>query len=300
MYKFIICIVLFMLLTLPGFCDEIQDVEYSSFGINENRLLEFADFLFFDGDFFRAISVYKAIYFYSQDDDMKTYCILRIAKAYLKSNKYKSSIRYAGILANDDNALATVKTESFLLLGLNYYSLQNYQLASQFFTMADELQPFDQGLLYLGLIEAETRNWEGASEVFSTLARNNDNKQLTDLAHNLSLEVLKGKKIKRVSPVFSVFLSTLIPGAGQLYSGHFYDALQAFLYVGIFGLASYGVYLYDSHFSDHYVYTIAMVSITGLLHLSNIISAYRTAQYRNHRVENQFLDNIRSMVFTDY
>lgn len=287
-----------MLFPLPGFSDEIQDIDLLFPGMNENKLLEFADFLFLDGDFFRAISVYKALYFYSRDDDMRTYCILRIAKAYLKSNKYKSSIRYAGILANDENALTAAKTESFLLLGLNYYSLQNYQLAHQFFTMADEIQPFDRGLLYLGLLEAENRNWEGASEVFSTLTRNNDNMQLTDLAESLSLEVLKGKKIKRVSPVFSVILSTLIPGAGQVYSGHFYDALQAFLYVGIFGFASYGVYLYDSHFSDHYVYTIAMVSITGLLHLSNMISAYRTAQYRNYRIENQFLDNVRSMVFS--
>lgn len=90
-------------------------------------------------------------------------------------------------------------------------------------------------------------------------------------------------------PKVALFLSTIIPGAGQFYSNHYVDGLQAFFTVGVCILfSSIAIQSYNSNESS-IVPPMFTVSTAGLLYYANLLSGYRTAIYRNNRIKEDYL-----------
>ena len=118
------------------------------------------------------------------------------------------------------------------------------------------------------------------------------------MSDQLSKDVLEGDNIYRKNQYFATILSSILPGSGQFYCHHYYDGIQAFIYVGAFAFGTYTSYRYDKNFNTNYFSTIATASITGLFHIGNIIGAQRTAGYYNLKQKQKFLDSIRIKVFS--
>jgi hypothetical protein len=78
--------------------------------------------------------------------------------------------------------------------------------------------------------------------------------------------------------------------------GHWWDALQAAAFVGAFALTSFVAYEYDHSRGGPYWLTGISLSLTGVLHLANILGAERTAGYYNQRQDQLFLEPIRARV----
>jgi TM2 domain-containing membrane protein YozV len=96
------------------------------------------------------------------------------------------------------------------------------------------------------------------------------------------------------SPLFAATLSAVLPGAGQAYYGHWFDAAQALGFVAAFGFVSYFAYRYDGARGGPYVFTAVSLSLTALLHLANILGAERTARYFNQHQRDLFVAPIRA------
>ena len=103
------------------------------------------------------------------------------------------------------------------------------------------------------------------------------------------VEALKKLQSELRSPYLSGFLSALLPGAGQFYSSHPIDGLQAMLVVGagtLFSVVSTNGYRSGEL---HVSIPIATISITALFHYANILSGQRTAIYRNMKLKRDFM-----------
>ena len=101
--------------------------------------------------------------------------------------------------------------------------------------------------------------------------------------------LLKKLRADLRNPTLSKILSLFIPGAGQMYSSHPIDGLQALLVVGagsMFSLVAINSY----HAGDlHLAVPIATTSITALFHYANVLSGHRAAIYRNMKLKRDFL-----------
>jgi len=261
----------------------------------------YANWLFSEQDYFRAITEYKKLFYYSKDIDIKNECLIKISSAYLKSNKFKSSIRYSSVLLNQPNLIVQQINKANNYIGLSYYGLKVFSMAEDYFKKAENSDSTGFSLFYLALIDAEKSKYKDASFKYFNLYQNYPKSKLAELSKQLSSDVLKGYKVKTKNSYLAALLSTIIPGSGQIYCNHYYDGIQAFLYVSAFAFASYACYKYDNKFNNNYTNTYVAISITSLFHIGNIIGAQRTASYYNLKHRQKFLNQIREKVFSiDY
>ncbi|MBN2105386.1 hypothetical protein JW835_15210 [bacterium] len=263
--------------------------------------LSYADYLMKSHDFFRAISEYKKIHYYATDDEIKNNCLLNISKAYMKSNKYKLSIRYASLLLNKKNIEQEYVIKANNYIGLNYYGLRVLNMAEDYFNKTRSIDNTGFSLFYLSLVDIEKGQYETARQKYISICEAYPESELYDISKRLSDRVLLARNIQKRSPLISTVLSTLIPGSGQIYCQHYYDGIQAFMYVGAFAFASWISYKYDKKYNNHYLTTYASLSVTAIFHLGNIIGASKTASYYNLKQKEKYLDAVRKDVFSiDY
>ena len=93
------------------------------------------------------------------------------------------------------------------------------------------------------------------------------------------------------NPRLARLLSTFIPGAGQLYSLHHIDGLQAIMVVGagiLYSSVAYNAYSNNQIGAGLPAITIG---VTGLFHYANILSGFRTAVYRNIKLKRDFINS---------
>jgi tetratricopeptide (TPR) repeat protein len=260
--------------------------------------LEYADCLFREQDYFRAITEYKKLYYYSKDSKCKNRCLLQISKAYLNSNQYKLSIKYANALLNRRETADADFSRANTVMGLSYYGLKVFPIAEDYFIKALETDTTEFSLFYLALLDAERFRYKEASFKYNKISQISKDRELANTSQQLAQQVQNGYLVKRRNPALATLMSVLVPGSGQVYCSHQYDGLQAALYVGAFTFASYACYRYDNKFRNNYINTYLAISITGLFHLGNIIGARRTAQYFNQKQRQNFLNGIREKTFS--
>jgi tetratricopeptide (TPR) repeat protein len=256
----------------------------------------FADALFRQEDYFRAISEYKRVLFYNSNDSIKNYCLVQIAKSYRKSFKYESAIRYSAALLNRAELSPALRRQGHLNLGLSYLESKMPQLALPYFQAAVANDSTAFPFLCMGLTELEKQNWDGAANWFRKAASTRRDSLAKAQIMGFSNSTAKLKNQSWKSPLLSSALSLVVPGSGQFYSGHVYDGVQAFLFTMSFAFATYATYKYEHAFNEHLRWTYAGVSVTAIFHAANVIGANRTARYRNWKKRSDFTKSVHDAV----
>jgi hypothetical protein len=260
--------------------------------------MSFAQSLLSEKDYFRAITELKRVKFSAVDEALRELCDVKIGEAYLWSNKYDLSISVlggrlsAGVV--DENRVSTME----LLLGLDYVGLHAFPIAEGYFNEAMGSGQVFFPLLYLGLIRAENGSWGESEGLFARAAAASASDEQASVAEALREEVRRAPAIGRKSPVLSGLLSAAVPGSGQVYTGHYVDAAQAFLAVGALSLATYGFYRYESQRNDSYILTGIGFVVTAMFHAANVYGAVKTADYYNMKQKEDFLDVMREAAFS--
>jgi tetratricopeptide (TPR) repeat protein len=260
--------------------------------------LRFSEHLMREGDYFRAITEYKRVLFFAGDDSIKDHCLLQIAKAYRRSGKFELAIENAAAVLMTSAASPALRFDANVSLGMCYLEANMPQLALQYFTAASQLPDTTRfARLCVGVVKAETRDYEGAGQSFGDAGHQSALVRLRTAAEECSALVKEYSQRPQFSSTVAATLSSVLPGAGQLYSGHTYDALQAFLYTGSMTLAAIAVYRYERSVSGHLGWTYVGITVAGMFHLSNIIGAARTAEYRNWKTHTDMTRQLREILF---
>ncbi len=262
--------------------------------VNPPSRIGWADQLFREGDYARAITVYKEVRYFNNDDELKGYCSYQIARCHLGLRQYdKLAIRISQYFSRDD-LTSEQSSRATQLMGLAYAMQKLTPLAEMQFDRAFSLHNNSLTDIYLAWMVAEQGDWRLAQDRFSNSAKvyADRGSTATRLSEWASL-MGQAEHIPRKSALTAGLMSTLFPGSGQIYCGHTVDAIQAFVYVTGFGLATWAAYRYESSFHQARIGTYVGSMFTLSFHIANIWGAQRTAKYRNNRYYEEILNPIR-------
>lgn len=110
-------------------------------------------------------------------------------------------------------------------------------------------------------------------------------------AARLALE--EGAPRGRKSPVLALGMSAVLPGAGQLYTGHTYDALQAFVFTGALSYGAFASWRYElDRESPNLVLPVLSSAIAAVFYLSNVRGAHASAARANRFAEARFYRSV--------
>lgn len=206
--------------------------EDSSF--SADQLIEFAEHLTQQGEYFRAISEYRRFLFYYPYDPRRAMILFRVGLAFYRGQSYAEALETFRAVAQNFPETSYGHL-AWLWQGESLLRQQQYNAAEQTYReaqqqgLADEVS--QQAHYHQSWALLYRRQWQEASQV---LQRIPPDSALHGTAQRLAAEALQGRDIVPKSPVVAGVLSTVLPGSGQLYNGRLGDAVLAFFLNGLF------------------------------------------------------------------
>ncbi|MEW6685765.1 MAG: tetratricopeptide repeat protein [Candidatus Edwardsbacteria bacterium] len=178
-----------------------EEIKYSTDPI---LILQFAESLESEGDYYRAVSEYKRFLYFSKDTLQSDKILYKISSLYEKMGKPENAL---DILMR----IQRKEEKKYLFeLGKVHFLMKNYENARSFWNGNDTL-----------------RGW-------TYLKEKDFSKAKKFLGH---IDNLHSKK-----PILAAFLSSLVPGLGRVYAGRSGDGVSSFLLTVSSGLSAYKYY----------------------------------------------------------
>lgn len=252
------------------------------------KQLHFADRLFEDKDFYRAITEYKRfIFFYPEAQSMCERAYFKIGISYYAAKRYEDSIKALTIFIEK-------YPKSFLINDARYHkgiaekSLKRYDLSISTFQDiidSDRGEYRNKAFYQQALIFIDMENWVRARETFLQIPKES-------ALYSSASVFLQGldniDNIPCKSPAVAGTLATILPGSGHLYTERPRDALVAFLLNGAFIFAAVELFNDDEYVTGGIVTFFELGWYSG-----NIYSAVSSAHKYNKRVKKDFIQGLR-------
>ena len=262
--------------------------------VSSDELLGFADGLLSQRDYYRGISVLKAVAHFTDDPRTRTLCVFKIGEAYQKSRKYRSAVGYLERYIADAPA-DTLLYRAQMYLGASWLRLGRYHEAAGSFLQAESMKKDGTGIVWAAYSNLERGEFAAATDLFQSIVREREGDAIALGTQDILREIAAYRGSRQSARVAST-LSALCPGLGQLYSRHYYDAAQAFILVNGFAYMTYASYRLGDLGEQSHLVTALSAAVTGMFHYANILGAGRTAAYRNQRQLDHSLKQIRFLI----
>ena len=284
---------------------------------SDSQLL-YADALFDESDYDAAILEFKRYIFYNPQIDLLDYALYRIGQSYYYSHSPIDAQKNFDRLLKD-YPQSPFRLHARLMLGKTFMDNEDFAKARNEFRIITEsssppLSPRIRGD-EMGGISAQAqylqawsylseRDWYSAIAEFRkvgqfqpftkfTLERSEGfegrpDSPLSIKAESLADTALAGIRLPRKSPTLARWMSTFLPGSGQIYVGKITNGListafnAAFIYL-----------LVDSIRDKRYVDTVGIYAIGARFYWGNIYNATQSALEYNRRLEDRLLEKLK-------
>lgn len=257
---------------------------------------DYAHHLIAERDYFRAISEYKALAFREPDLARRAVYQLEIGRAYRISGRPELSIDALTRLLSAKGAAPDVQAKAHLNLALDYLSIRAIPVATLHLEDAARLGERGPASLLTAVNAALSDRPADARAALDEARRGTLDGAMTALADSTERSLTAVATARTKSPLLAATLSAVLPGAGQAYTGHWFDAMQAFGFVSAFGFTSYLAYDHDRARGGPYVLTGVALGITTFFYVANILGAERTARYVTQKGRDDALEPLRQNV----
>ncbi len=255
-------------------------------GVNEH-VLGFAESLYDEGDYFRAIGEYKRFIFLHPGDLLAERAHFRIAESFFQAKRWQEAID-AGQLFLTKYPASLRYFEMLYLKGRVERQDRRYADALLTFdaiVTARELDYGDKARYQKALIRLEQRDWQGAKE---SLLQFPPGSPLSFTATAFAAEIPNREDLPRKSPVTAGLLAALLPGAGHLYAERPRDALMAFLLNGAFIWGAVELFRQDNYAAGGIVAFFEAGWYSG-----NIYSAVSSVHKYNRDIEDNLIQKLK-------
>lgn len=252
------------------------------------RQFRFAERLFEDNDFYRAITEYKRfIFFHPEARSMCERAFFKIGMSYHGAKRYEEAVK-------EFTTFIEKYPESSLLNDARYHkgiaekSLKRYDTALSTFQDiidADSGEYRSKAIYQQALLFIDMEAWGRAGETFREIP---EGSALYPSASVFSQGLDNIDNIPYKSPATAGTLAAVLPGAGHLYTERPRDALVAFLLNGAFILAAVELFNDDQYVAGGIVTFFELGWYSG-----NIYSAVSSAHKYNKRVKKDFIQGLR-------
>ncbi len=279
-YRMIFASLAFLqLLLLPAWGREEPDL---------GDVFGFAESLYAQGDYFRAIGEYKRYIFLQPHNDLTERSTFRIAEAYYHAQRWSEAIEACQVFL--EHYPSSSRAYEMLYLEGRIETLDHrYDDAIRTLdTIVAARNPdySDKAQYQKALIRLEQRNWAGARSYLGEIPASSP---LSPLSAALMTEILHEKDLPQKSPVTAGVLAAVLPGAGHLYAERPRDALVSFLLNGVFIWGAVELFQNDNYAAGGLVALFEAGWYGG-----NIYSAVNSVEKYNRDLESSFLQRIMS------
>ena len=263
----------------------------SSVPEDENRQHRYAEKLFELGDYQAARRAYKQLLFDHRDTQLRDVADYRIAQSYYHQNRPEQ----AELLFREFSVIhpnSPMRFQSQLMLGQIQFDDGKYSLART--TLFELLHTSEDVAVaaashYLrGWCYIHTSDWNKAITEFRQVNMPETDMLQKERASQLADKLLNETPLSFKSPETASWLSTIIPGSGQLYVGKVKEGLLAAAASGAF------IYLAVDAVRERRYIDCAGISLVGLsFYWSNRTNARRLASEYNAQHEQEFIETLK-------
>ncbi len=248
------------------------------------RLFNFAESLLAEGDYFRAITEYKRFLFLYPYHPLAKEASYNIGLAYFRGQEWEEAIlQFRQVM--EDYPGEEIAGEALFMIGESYYRQGDYESAIQVYQAVTAQFPPEtlggRAQYRLGWSLLRLRQWSDASKLFGQV---DPQSPYFPSAQALAQEAKQGFTLPRKSPPLAGFLSSMLPGAGQAYTGRYRDALVALLLNGAF--IAGGI---EAIRAGNEALAGAIFFFEAGWYMGNIYGAVNAAHKQNRDTEDQFL-----------
>lgn len=263
-----------LLLTAENYSQSGQ-INFSS----PENILKFADYLFCEKDYLRAVDEYNRYLNLEQKDTVLFKLALSSARIgnnsaafdlydkLLKNSSFEDIVRLEIAKLNfrnrDFSKLDEIAGDPDFLESKYYPSIRILNYLTFFFN--DQLIKIDQ---------------EEFTAIFPEYSRQ-------------SIMEFYERKVypPHKNPVFAAILSTVVPGVGKIYTGHYGDGITAFILTGLLSYTSYSNFKAGHDFRGW-----LFAGLGGIFYLGNIYGSAVSAQIRNAEIDLQLKIDINNFL----
>lgn len=260
----------------------IADIDYYS----AQNTLKFADYLYEQGDFLRAVGEYQRYLFYQPQESEKIR--YRIALCYRLGGKTEQAIQiFETFLQESPNS--KLASSAYYQIGVSYFLMEKYGKSVNYLGTSlphiTDVHYRAESQQLIGLSYLMQKQWFEAEKIFTGL-HESDVLEVREKAAIHSKYAAQGAKLPTRSPLLAGFLSTIVPGAGRIYTGRVGDALNSLLTVGLTGWQAYDGFRRDGLSS---VKGWTLGTLSGIFYVGNIYGSVLSARIYNRHVADEFL-----------
>lgn len=250
--------------------------------------LEFAFDLMRERDYFRAGTEFKRVGSASNSPSVKAMARFYVAENVFASGDWKAAvIEYTHVRQSYPDTRWS--EQAGFMAGMSLFNLGDYRACRaemEVFTGANAVcDVSDEAHFLSGLSYLEEGQWRSASAAFAqalSLPHLQNSPYPFDL---MARESLGGEKLPTRSGFLAALMSAVVPGAGQMYSGRFWDGMRALTVNGLLILSAYKL-VEDEHYAGAYLVT----GITVPFYVGNIIGARAAADDYDRRQRTELID----------
>ena len=282
-------LIIFLTTTLLPFASTEEPIEYYA----PENVRKFADFLYEQGEFFRASGEYQRYLFHISEKEAESEKIrYKIALCYRFAGQTEQAIENFQTLLQT-HPKSQFASRAYYQIGATYFFIDRFEQSTQFLSEAlpyitDKRQRAEAEQL-IGLSYLMQKQWSEASEVFKIL-QGSDVISVKEKALAYHNYAETGAQLPTRSPFLAGVLSTIVPGSGRLYTGlRIGDAVTSLITVGVTGWQAYDGFRRDGLSS---VKGWTLGTISGIFYLGNIYGSVISARVYNRRVEDEFLTTL--------
>lgn len=277
--KSLYCLLIFITVFAAGISAETADLQY-----------RYAEQLFESGDYQAARLAYKRLLFYDLDTEFRDIADYRIAQSYY----YQSETTRAEALFRDFSTKhpnAPLRLQSQLMLGQLHFDAGAYSLARttlfELLHTANEPEIVEAAHYLRGWCYIHTTDWNKAISELRQAGTSQTGGHRGKKARELADILLEETPLPTKSPQVADWLSTVVPGSGQFYTGKIREGLLAAVLNGTF------IYLaVDAIRERRYVDCVGISLIGWRFYWGNRTEARRFATEYNAHHEQALIETL--------
>ncbi|GBC64055.1 hypothetical protein DENIS_5056 [Desulfonema ishimotonii] len=261
--------------------------------IDADQQIRFAEHYFSAGEYEKAVAEYERFIHFFPDDARVGQAMYQIGLAHFKAKKYQKAVDALMTLTDrigqpgHQPASDTVYAACYLIsacyekMGTPGQSIVNLR---NLIVVTDDPQVRDESHYRVGWIFLEAGEWENAMSAFGQIRQENQEKYRLK---QLEAELNRIGEIPRKSPELAGALS-IIPGAGYLYCGRYYDALTALILNGGLMIGAYKAFDNDNPALG------SLAAIVGIgFYSGSIYGSVSSAHKYNQDSTRRFIDRLK-------
>jgi len=261
------------------------DVETNKY-FHPDNILIFADHLFNECDYARALTEYKRYISYTKSDMLNNFLTkYKLAKCQQMLGDYTESDFYLRDLITH-RLSDSLQDNCYYQIGYNYFLQKKHQVAIDFYKKNINKIIMRETKVKINNLIALSHLYRKQFKNSISILEANDADKVSKI---LLSEARLGQSLKFKSPLISGILSAVLPGAGRIYCNRPGDGLYSIILIGLLAYQSWDGFNNNANRSTKgYIYGSLAVGF----YVANIYGSIISAKIVNKKLEEDYINDI--------